>query len=263
MRFAALLLAGLASPSLAATCGTADCFRGFTPKGPLPASLPVIPVSTGPTVVVSFTRNGADAGFSLVGEGAVLDPLPQEGDAVDVISDLQLVSPSFCPQRVTRLTFGPAVALPEKAGTLDVAALEGPHEVFNSLYGGSCPMVQVSGVTVVLQPSAELAPWLEVMKTSVSVGGHAWAVTPQWGDRPRFELFGICGNVAGTPPGLTRGPHYAELQVHVAGAAADPPALAFAVDVECPGCGCHQVPLGGALLAALLRALRLPTRGKP
>lgn len=62
--------------------------------------------------------------------------------------------------------------------------------------------------------------------------------------------FGTCGAVPnGAEQPLAAGDHHGELSVHLARISGDLPALAFALNVECRGCGCSAAPPGLAVIA--------------
>lgn len=141
-------------------------------------------------------------------------------------------------------TVGAEASVPAMLGTVSAHRL-GVQEVSVASSSGICSTaIQAAVATVTLAPSAESIPFAALARYTLLIDGTVWAAS-DFGSfdtsslfphvsRSVQRVFAACGTTGslddrGTTPGL----HQAELRMHVAGAASDPPAVRFSIDVSC------------------------------
>jgi len=158
---------------------------------------------------------------------------------------------------------GPAAPTPTSAGTLSVT-VQVETALTVPVNAGFCA-TQYSGPTARLHWTAdpELVPWLPLTQIVVRVDGKEWARTPygpQGGKligKP-WNFFDLSPDVVVTrcsdqpvnppsmaPPWPGQGKHTIELQVHIAGMAANPPPLTAEVTLNCAPNATGADALGG------------------
>jgi hypothetical protein len=155
------------------------------------------------------------------------------------------------------ITVGAEASLPTLAGSITIAQ----QEVATIMVGApiSCVAdIQAATVRVQLTPSPELAPFLPVTRLHAIVDGADWA-TSWYGETPQdlpplhsfrapLQFFAFCARpdaATSYEQGLALGPHHAEIDVHIAGAASDPPPVAVDFTLSCAGLrtkGCDVAP---------------------
>lgn len=162
-------------------------------------------------------------------------------------------------EKTWSFTAGPASALPTTIGSAQVSYLVGKlgGRYGLSVDGTPAPSYDSAPVAVAqiaIQPSAELAPYLPLIRFSTYVDGVLWgeshfghgiasyeAFPEQVTFRDFTRVFATCTREAQSAAcessGVAKGVHEVELRAHVAGAATDPAPLRFPITLSCAGDG--------------------------
>jgi hypothetical protein len=141
---------------------------------------------------------------------------------------------------------GPASPLPETLGTITVES-EGLGEISFATFGGRCGVtVNADRVTINLEPSAEAAPWIEVLHFETLVNDERWAprrlstasVDPgaSWIGRGRDRLYRACESVGGEEPieQLAAGTHRVRFRATLPGTDLEIETPEVTVELGCP-----------------------------
>lgn len=149
----------------------------------------------------------------------------------------------------------PEAPLPTTIGSVRVSrSLRG---LTDSPTNGPCRApIDAAVVQIEILPSLDFRPYAELAQFTLTVDGEVWAQEgygrhQSWDvdDVQRADLvYARCSALPNgdAPSGLTPGRHAAQLSVHIAGAASDPPPIAFDFDLDCAGAGASSADAGSA-----------------
>lgn len=303
----------LVAPRLAAACSPLPCWPGSFLPGDgahVPANLPgliwrpmrpldgagtadpsqvVLATTADPATPIPFTATALTGGdYLLVPQG----PLVAGTSYVLVDHTTCEATGAHGPS----VTFTATATAPEPA---ELGALAASDDGIGSLtlgtVSGSCSSdVSADRATITLAPSADAAPWLDVIEFETRVDGHEWGssdnldeVDPpgqSWQGRGRDLLYEVCETMDdGVSAGLAAGTHQVELRATLPGSQAEIASAPIDVTLACapeqpPTCatdptlcpvdpagpahdGCSAAdPSGAAWLVLALGVLLLPLR---